>query len=93
MDVLQAWLLIGVPGLIVAAALFTGHDRVRALFGYAVLAAVVVVFLFVDGGTVWAALVGMLAAGKVATGRGSVEVESAPEEHELRDRLTEADRA
>ncbi|HKJ56057.1 MAG TPA: hypothetical protein VJ978_08725 [Nitriliruptoraceae bacterium] len=88
MDVQQAWLLVGVPGLIVAAALFAGHDRLRALVGYAVLALVMATFLSIDGGALWGGLVGLIAVGLVATGRGSVEVDEQPEEQQVRDRWT-----
>lgn len=90
MNVLQAWLLVGVPGLILVAALFTGRSRWRAVAGYAVLGALTLTFLSVDGGAVWGGLIGLLAVGWVATGRGSDDVDEQPEEQELRDRYTHA---
>lgn len=93
MDVLQTWALVGVPGVIVAGALFAGHDRVRALFGYAILAGLTGVFLTVDGGAIWGGVIGLAAVGLVATGRGSTEVETTPEEQVQRDRLTRVEQA
>lgn len=93
MDVLQTWVLVGIPGLVVAAGLFTGRDRLRAWFGYAVLAALTAVFLTVEGGAVWGGAIGLLTVGLVATGRGTAAVENAPEEQATRDRLTHAEHA
>ncbi len=90
MDVTQTWLLVGVPGLIITAALFAGRDRLRALVGYAVLALLMAAFMTVDGGAVWGGLIGLIAVGLVATGRGSVEVDERPEEQDTRDRWTHA---
>lgn len=89
MNVLQAWLLVGVPGLIVVAGLFVGHSRVRAYAGYALLAAIVAVFLTVDGGGISAGVIGLTAVGLVATAQGAEEADE-PEHHETRDRFTHA---
>lgn len=89
MDLLQTWLIIGVPGLIITAGLFTGHSRVRAFLGYLLLIALVLTFLFIPGDIVSAAAVGLIAFLLVATGRG-MQAEDEPEHHETRDRFTTA---
>ncbi len=89
MNVLQAWLLVGVPGLILVASLFVGHSRIRAYAGYAVLAALVGIFLTVDGGAISAGVIGLAAVGLVATAQGAEE-STEPEHHETRDRFTHA---
>lgn len=38
MDVLQVWILAGIPALLLAAALFIGRSAWRSLLGYLVLA-------------------------------------------------------
>ncbi|MBY5163508.1 hypothetical protein [Salsipaludibacter albus] len=88
MDVLQAWLLVGVPGLVIVAALFVGHSRVRAYAGYILLAAIVGVFLAVDGGAISAGIIGMVAVALVATSQGSPDEADRPEHHQTRDRFT-----
>jgi hypothetical protein len=90
MNVVQAWLLVGVPGLVVVAALFTGRSRWRAVAGYLVLAALTLTFLSVDGGALWGGLIGLVAVGLVATGRGLADVDEQPEEQDTRDRYTHA---
>lgn len=90
MTVLQAWLLVGVPGLLAAAALFAGRSRVRAYLGYIVITAVVGVFLTVSDGAIWAGLIGLAVVGLVATGRGSDQREDQPEHQDTRDRYTHA---
>lgn len=87
MNVAQAWLLVGVPGLLVVTGLFVGHSRIRAYLGYLVLIAIVGVFLVVDGGAISAGVVGMLAVGLVATAQGAEEADR-PEHHQTRDRFT-----
>jgi len=89
-DLLQTWVLIGVPGLVVVAALFVGRSRVRALLGFLVLAALVVVFVLTPGGGPSAALVGVVGLAAVATGRGSHLDDEQPEHHEQRRRYTTA---
>ncbi len=90
MDLLQTWLLIGVPGVVLAAALFVGRSSVRAMLGYLTLTALVVVFAITPGGGTSAAVVGLLGLAAVATGRGSHRDDAAPEHHEQRRRYTTA---
>ena len=90
MDLLQTWLLIGVPGLVVVAALFVGHSRLRALLGFLTLGALVVVFVLTPGGGPSAALVGVVGLAAVATGRGSHLDDEQPEHHQQRRRYTTA---
>lgn len=87
MDVLQTWLIVGVPGLAVAAALFVGRSQVRSLVGYVVLVALVVTFLVVPGDVISAASVGLIGFFLVALGRG-MQADRQPEHHETRDRYT-----
>lgn len=68
MSILQAWLVVGIPGLIVAFALFYGRSRVRALLGYLVLAVVCAVMMTVDRSS--AAGVGVIGALLYGAGRG-----------------------
>ena len=88
MDVLQTWLLVGVPGLCIAAALFVGRSVVRAWLGYAVLAALIVLFVFTPGGGVSAAVIGALAVVFVANGRGTNSDRAYREHHQERDKYT-----
>lgn len=88
MDVLQTWLLVGVPGLVIVGALFTGRSRLRAWIGYAALLAIVATFAFVAGDVLSAALVGLIAVVLVATGRGTNLDARYDEHHENRKRLT-----
>ncbi len=87
MNVLQAWLIVGVPSLIVVAALFVGRSATRALFGYLVLAGALIFFLAVPEDTISAAAIGLIGFFLVATGRGT-EQDDAPEHHENRKRYT-----
>lgn len=73
MSILQVWLVVGIPGLVLAFSLFYGRSRVRTLFGYLVLGAVFALMLTVDRGS--AAAIGGLAALLYAAGRGG-EAES-----------------
>lgn len=70
MSVLQAWLVVGVPGLILAFGLFYGRSQVRTLLGYGVLLAVFAIMLTVDRGS--ATVIGSVAALLYAAGRGGV---------------------
>lgn len=90
MTVLQAWIAIGVPGLLAAAGLFVGRSKVRAWLGFAVLAGLTAIFAFVPGGGPSAAVVGLVAAMLVATGRGTHRDDGAVEHHEARRRYTTA---
>lgn len=87
MDVLQTWLIVGVPGLVVAAGLFAGRSRVRSLVGYGILVALVVTFLLVPGDVISAASIGLIAFVLVALGRG-MQADEEPEHHQTRDRYT-----
>ncbi len=87
MDVLQTWLIVGVPGLAVAAALFNGRSQVRSLAGYLVLIALVATFLLVPTDVISAASVGLIAFFLVATGKG-MQADAQPEHHETRDKYT-----
>ena len=68
MSVLQAWLVAGVPSLAISLLLFVGRSPVRALLGYAVLAAGFAFMVTVDRAS--AAAFGGLLALLYATGRG-----------------------
>ncbi|MFP4636196.1 MAG: hypothetical protein ACLFRD_10060 [Nitriliruptoraceae bacterium] len=92
MDVLQTWILIGVPGLVVAGGLFVGRDRRRALLGYVVLLALIATFVTVPGGGFFAALVGLIGVVLVATGRGTDLDDREGEHHEQRRSFTTAER-
>lgn len=87
MSVLQAWVIVGVPALLVIAALFVGRSATRALFGYLVLAATLIFFLTVPQDTISAAAIGLIGFFLVATGRGTDD-DDAPEHHEGRRRYT-----
>lgn len=86
MSLLQAWVVVGVPGLVVVAALFVGQSQIRALAGYGVLALLFAFFLLIDGGVYSALVVGFIAVGYLATGRGTGS--GGPEHHEQRDTYT-----
>lgn len=88
MNLLQAWLIIGVPALVVIAAMFTGRSATRALIGYLILAATLVFFLVETGNVVSTAAIGLIGFFLVATGRGTAVDDAAPEHHENRRRFT-----
>lgn len=90
MSLLQTWLLIGVPGLVLTGTLFVGRSRLRALLGYLTLGALVVVFVLTPGGGPSAAIVGAFGLTAVATGRGSHLDDERAEHHEQRRRYTTA---
>lgn len=92
MNSLQAWLVVGVPGVVVAAALFAGHSAVRAALGYVVLVVTMAFFLLVPGDRVSGALVGMVAVLLLAAGRGFGPDARAPEHHQTRGRYTTSPR-
>jgi hypothetical protein len=71
--ILQAWLVVGIPGLVLALALFYGPSRLRTTLGYAVLLVVFGLMATVDRGS--AAFIGGIAALLYAAGRGG-EAES-----------------
>ena len=70
MDVLQAWIVVGVPAVLTALVLLVGRDPRRSLAGIGVLAALGLGFLLVPGGRASAALVGLAAVGLLAAGTG-----------------------
>lgn len=88
MTILQSWLIVGVPALVVIGALFTGRSALRALFGYVALAATLVFFVVVPGDPISAAFIGLIAVFLVATGRGTHTDEEFREHHEGRKRMT-----
>lgn len=77
MSILQVWLVVGIPGLILALALFYGRSRLRTMLGYAVLLTVFGLMLTVDRGS--AAVIGGIAALLYGAGRGG-EAESGGED-------------
>lgn len=91
MDVLQTWIVFGVPGLLLAAVLFVGNSRVRALGGFAVLLATLLVFVLVPGDPLSAAAIGVILMVFVANGRGQGTDDRLPEHHEHRKRFTVAE--
>ena len=92
MDVLQTWIVVGVPGLLTAAVLFVGNSQRRALAGYAVLLATLLAFVLVPGEPLSAAAIGLLLVVLVANGRGQGSDARLPEHHEHRERFTVAER-
>lgn len=68
MTILQVWLVVGVPALVLACALFYGRSRVRTGLGYLVLMVAFALMLTVDRGS--AAVIGGVAALLYAAGRG-----------------------
>lgn len=88
MDVLQSWLLVGVPGVVLAAGLFVGRSQLRAWLGYATLLALVVFFVVVPADGISAAAIGLVAVVFVATGRGMNRDRDYAEHHENRKRYT-----
>jgi membrane protein implicated in regulation of membrane protease activity len=87
-NIVQSWLIVGVPALVVIGALFTGRSALRAMFGYAALAATLVFFVVVPGDPISAAVIGLVAVFLVATGRGTHVDDEFPEHHENRKRMT-----
>lgn len=86
MNLLQAWVTVGIPGFVVVFGFFVGRSQVRAYMGYAALAVLFTFFLFVEGGVYSAMIVGAVAVGYLATGRGFAS--GGPEHHEQRDAFT-----
>lgn len=75
MTTLQSWLLVGIPGLALAAGLFAGRSPLRSWFGYLALTAVFVFFLLVPRSPLSAGFVGTIEFLLVAAGRGDPRVE------------------
>jgi uncharacterized membrane protein len=92
-DLVQTWIVVGVPGLVLAVGLFVGRSRLRALLGFGVLAALIAVFVVTPGGGFSAAAVGLVAMAFVATGRGTNVDDAFDEHHQDRERFTTADGA
>ena len=68
MSVVQVWLVVGVPLLVLAFALFYGRSRIRTLLGYVVLLIAFGVVVSVDPAS--GAMIGGVAALLYAAGRG-----------------------
>ncbi len=68
MSVVQVWLVVGIPLLALAFALFYGRSRVRTLLGYVVLLVAFGVMVSVDPAS--GAAIGGIAALLYAAGRG-----------------------
>jgi uncharacterized membrane protein len=66
--VLQAWLLIGIPALVLAIGLYIARTPVRSMLAFLVLAGAFVALAFID--RVSAAVFGALLALLYAAGRG-----------------------
>lgn len=88
MNILQSWLIVGVPALLVVAAMFVGNSAWRAWVGYGVLAATVVFFAVVPSDGVSAAIFGLVGVILVANGRGTGVDSDRLEHHQNRKRLT-----
>ena len=68
MDILQAWLVVAVPLLIAAFALFYGRSRIRTALGYLALLVAFGFMVTIDRSS--AAVIGGLAALAYGAGRG-----------------------
>jgi uncharacterized membrane protein YjjB (DUF3815 family) len=88
MNLLQAWVAVGVPGLVIAVGLFVGRSQTRAYVGYGVLAALFAFFLLLENGVYSALAVGTIAVGYLANGRGLNN--TGPEHHQERSKFTRA---
>jgi hypothetical protein len=92
-DLLQTWLIVGVPAMLFTLALLAGKSQLRSMAAYLVLAILVVVFLTVPdeypGSVISAAAVGLIGFFLVATGRGTA-ADDAPEHQQTRGRYTHA---
>lgn len=78
MSLLQAWLVIGVPGLALGLAMFLVRSPARALAGYLAVLAAFVGMAFVDRPS--AAVFGALLALLYAAGRGGEMERDRPEQ-------------
>lgn len=88
MNVMQSWIVVGVPSLLLLGAAFVGRSAVRALVGYVILAATVLFFVIVPSDPVSAAVFGLMGVLLVANGRGTGEDAKHHEHHEHRKRYT-----
>lgn len=99
MNLLQTWLILGVPLLAGSCYLFIGRNKTLARIGYLGLLATILTVLFVptEGSAqvraVSAGLVGAIAFTFVATGRGTQTDDEFVEHHQDRRRFTTADQA
>lgn len=87
MTVLQTWIVLGVPGLILTSGLFIGRSKWRAWLGYLVIIDLVLAFVLIAGDTISAAAIGLIGFVLVAVGRGT-NADDTPEHHENRKRFT-----
>jgi hypothetical protein len=90
-NLLQAWLIVGIPTMGLALGLFAGRAKHRAWFGYGVLAALVLFLVLVPGDVISAALVGLVAVGFLAVGRGTGKDDEYQEHHQGRRAYTTRD--
>lgn len=90
MDLLQSWVVVGVPGVVITAGLFAGRSKLRAWIGYGALAALMAFFLIVPADVLSAAALGLVAVGLVASGRGTGADDAYREHHQGRRRFTTA---
>ena len=91
MNLLQAWLIVGIPSLGLALGLFSGRAKHRAWYGYGVLGALVLFFMLVPGDVISAALLGLIAVGFLAVGRGTGKDDEYQEHHQGRRAYTTRD--
>lgn len=89
MDVLQSWLVVGIPGLVIVGSMFTGRSAVRTAIGYFALVGLLIFFLLVPEDTASAVAVGTAGVLLLAVGRGG-PVEAEPNHHERRKALQHA---
>jgi hypothetical protein len=94
-NLLQTWLILGVPLVAGSMYLFIGRDKGRARAGYLGLATAIVVLLTVpegggQGAAISAGFVGLVAFVFVATGRGTDLDDRYVEHHQERRRYTTA---
>jgi MFS superfamily sulfate permease-like transporter len=87
-DLLQSWMIVGVPAVALALGLFSGRNKLRAWIGYGVLAALVVFFVTVPRDVISAVAIGIVIVGFVATGRGTHTDDEFQEHHVDRKRFT-----
>jgi O-antigen/teichoic acid export membrane protein len=92
-NLLQTWLILGVPLVAISCYLFIGRSKTLARIGYVglLLAVLVLVLVPEDGGqgaAISAGFVGALAFVFVATGRGTQVDDEFVEHHQDRRRFT-----
>ena len=96
LNLLQTWLVLGVPLLAGSVYLFIGRSKTLARFGYLGLLLTMAALIFVpEGGgpgqAISVGLVGVIAFTFVATGRGTQTDDEFVEHHQDRRRYTVAD--